>query len=219
MIADIQNEFDFNFPALYVKIEQDGNLNWGTQGPNWYKEIYPLLRENPPFLLFCNDFKILDEEQIRKLIHQFRADWDKLGLFVPFGKNGAGDYISFRFNENKEIDCICKLSRKTEFGYVLARNFEDFLFRELLLATYDINESDIEEGEEDFLQDLQAMLNSHKKYLPKRQFDILQKIYYLPINQYEDEQFGMIDSNEFDALLESEVTNDLMPKEFTYRIL
>lgn len=218
MLNGIQNEFKFKYPDIYLQIERDGNLDWGEQGPN--QTVSHELRKKPPLLLFGNDFRLLDEDRIRKLLIQFRSGWDSSGKFVPFGRNGAGDYFAFVFGTQNTLEYICKLNRNSDEGFVLAKNFDDFLFRELLHAAYNINEFDIDENDfDEFRANLYAMLNSHRAYINNRRVKILEEVYSRPISRFDDEEFGMIDENMFYEILDQEIKFDLLDKKFKYRKL
>ena len=220
MLSDIENLFGFKYPKAYLEAEQDGMLDWGKQGPNWYRDVFPTLRKTPPLLLFGNDFRLLDEARVKELLFQFRVDWDNEGKYVPFGRTGAGDHFSFVFDTSGSVVYISKLARDSERELILARCFEDFLFRELLHAAYDINEFDIEEFDVDeFKDDLLAMLASHKKYLTPQKFKILENIYQCSIVGQSEDEFGMIDEREFFDILGREIGFDRLNTIISYRKL
>jgi hypothetical protein len=202
MLHDLENKFNFKYPDFYINLYNDGMLDWGKLGPNWTKDIYPKIRGNPPFLLFANDFKIIPLDEIEKNINKLN-NFSNNKKYIPFGKNGAGDLYSIEYTDKESIRAICIVKRNEEIIY-LAKNFDDFIFRELLGTCVQINPYDLED-EPEFLENIKNMLNSHKKYITNDRYLILERIYNLPIQEEDEDNFGMISIDDYFDILKKEI--------------
>lgn len=203
MLEEIEEKFSFKYPDLYKNLYRDGMLNWGKQGPNWYEEFYPILRKNPPLLLFAGDFELLNQEDIEKSIEKLSKRTTKNHKAIPFGKNGAGEFYAFLYTSPKTIESVCLINREDSL-INLAQNFEDFIFREILGAAVQINPDDLE-NHSDFRTDLYAMSDSHNKYISKQRVKIIKDIYAKEIQEDDDGESGMISIEEYEKILKTEI--------------
>ncbi|MDA8453806.1 SMI1/KNR4 family protein [Acidovorax sp. GBBC 3334] len=203
MLENIENKFNFIYPEVYKKLHDENMLNWGDLGPNWHKEVYPNIRTNPPFLLFSNDFKIIPITDINKETEKIIQRIGSSPKIIPFGKDGVGNIYNLNYAENSGLDSVCILNRDDSL-IKLAKNLEDFIFRELLASCTQINPDDIED-EEEFNQDLLAMLESHKPYLTPPRYNLLSSIYKKPITE-EDGELGKIAIDEYFKILDQEIS-------------
>jgi hypothetical protein len=182
----IETHFQVLLPALYVQLYQDGMLDWfldgGLPNPNWYRDIYPRLRQHPPVLLYALDFELIAPEQVleQDLICEPSPDH----LFIPFGTTGAGDLYCFYPTLAEDGEYPVTLTwhdeDKTE---VLAPSLDAFIFREMLTKVTAIDEYSLE-GYSDFealRQDLLRAADSIRPYLKPAWNDILDTFYRLPL--------------------------------------
>ena len=209
----IEATLDVCLPGMYQELLSDGMLDWDEQGPNWYENVYPNLRAKPPFLVFANDFRLIPPEKVVEYAEALKLAASEFHAVVPIGRNGAGDLFCLLFNSATSVDSVCKVNRRTGASVRLARDLSDFVFRELLGTVAQINEEDLE-SEEDYLKDILAMLQSHKKYISEARFRILEKVYSKPIQQQDDDEMGMISLDEFSRILEDEISFEGLNQRF-----
>ncbi|AVS91620.1 hypothetical protein C8246_07205 [Paracidovorax avenae] len=202
MLKAIEEKYGFVYPELYLRLYQENMLGWGGQRPNWHEEVYPKIRDNPPFLLFANDFKIIETAEIENYIPRIEERVNGKFKLIPFGRDGAGDLYSFKYHSEGSLDSVCILNWDGSL-IRLARDFEDFIFRELLGSVVQINPKDIED-EDEYNRDLFAMLESHKPYLTAKRYNIIKSIYSKNINE-EDGEFGKISIDEYYEILDQEI--------------
>lgn len=190
LLNEIESEFGFNYPKLYKQLEQDGMLNVGEYGPEWYKTTFPKLKENPPLFLHTIDFELLNinsvSEEIRELsdpdnYRQIKPEFK----FIPFGKSGAGDHFCFFLNDQIGDDIpIVLVWHDSNQVDCLAKNLQDYIFRVLLT---DMSDQDTYNNiiDEDFRNNLKYSLKTHTKYLTDQQNRILQNVFSREIIDYE----------------------------------
>lgn len=146
---------------------------------------------------------------------------------VPFAKNGAGDLYVFQYDLQDGDDIPVSFFPHDDcMLQVLAKNFQDFIFRQLLESVTEIDEYSMfdDETEEKIKEHLFNQLRTHKPYLTARQIEILEKIYARDIvkytyklpNGYEDEAEGLVTFDEVEKILKAEIDFELLNKEFDY---
>lgn len=214
MPCDAESKLNVKLPDLYRELFTDGMLDWGDQGPNWHENVYPKIRAKPPLLLFANDFRLIPPEKVIEYAEALKLATPEFHAVVPIGRNGAGDLFCLLFNSPNSVDSVCKVNKRTGAAVKLAKDFSDFVFRELLGTVVQINEEDLE-SEGDYLKDIFAMLQSHKKYINEARFSILEKAYSAPIAQQDDDEMGTISLDEFVQTLKGEIPFDELNKRFT----
>ncbi|MCD2425806.1 SMI1/KNR4 family protein [Niabella pedocola] len=218
-LQQLEQQFHFRYPELYHRLYADGMLNWGTAGPDWISRQYPLLRQDPPLLLFANDFELMPLDDIRSQMEEF-ADpdyWMRIRpglLFVPFAGNGAGDLYCFLVTEKTADDIpVVLFWHDANRASYLARNLQDFIFRTMLEAVTVVDTEDYgllpTKG---FKEDLQRFLRTHRPYLKERQWQRLTTVY----NRESATKF-ILDEQELMALLEEEAGWTLWNGEFPYQ--
>lgn len=218
-LQDIEQQFNFRYPALYCQLLADGMLDWGTFGPDWISQCYPVLRKDPPLLLFANDFELMAFDEIEEKITDF-ADPDywmqiKAGLqFIPFAKNGAGDSYCFFLNEQKGEDIpIVLIWHDANRAVFKAKNLQDFIFRSMLEAVADIEEADYGLlGPDNFREDLLHFFRTHRKYLSERQQEIIEQIYTTT-----ETDKPLIDAEQLAIIIYNETGLEKPDMEFPYR--
>ncbi|AZA76153.1 SMI1/KNR4 family protein [Chryseobacterium sp. G0186] len=232
-IAELEQKYNFKYPETYKQLAEDNMLNWGESGPHWFETTFPELKKNPPLLLFAYDIEIWndqqfveasidemsDEEDYRNIHHEYR--------FVPFAKNGSGDLYAFQFDlqHNGEVP-LTFIPHDDEEAEVVAKNFQDFIFRQLLEAITEIDEDSMfyEDEEEDLKQNLFNQLRTHESYLTPRQIEILNEIYHRDIFEYtykvpngsSFEAEGLVTFDEVEKILNIEIGFDQLNKKFNY---
>ena len=196
-IEDIEKKYNFTFPELFRKLWSNGMLDWmnGRTMPfraneNWAKTIYPEIKDNPPLLLHSGgfDFEILRAEEI--LDFQFDELWDtETHEFVPFAKTDEGNIYAFYKNLKKENEYVVVYiwndMNETE---IIAKNFEDFIFRKMLEAIFDIDKDDLkgdykDGGFQEYQQDLLNDLKTIKPYINQDYSKVLTNFYNKDVHE------------------------------------
>lgn len=223
---DIEKKYKFEYPELYKQLYLDGMLDMGEYGPNWYTEVYPTLKDNPPLLFHTYDFKLMnlknvddeikelsDPENYRKINKEFR--------FIPFGRSYGGDHYCFFLNEenNGNIPIVFVWHDLNEVEY-LGKNLQDFMFRALLT---DMVYIDQDVSDKEFRHNLEMAHISHKKYLTEKQQNVLQTILNLDIKEYEitylnrkENARGLLTYEDKDKILKEIIPFDKMDTSFEY---
>lgn len=228
MLLDIEAKYGFAYPIIYKELSLDGMLNVGEYGPDWYLIVYPKLKENPPLLLHSYDFELLNAKGVNEAIEELSDPEDYRQIkeefrFIPFGKSGAGDHYCFFLNEenNGDMPVVFVWHDMNEVNY-LAKNMQDFIFRMLLT---DMSDQDIynDVSDEEFKDNLDKVLKTHKKYLTDKQNDILQTIFNREIIDYEillpkakETKRGLLSDVELKEILIEIIPFDKMDLSFTY---
>ena len=181
-------------------------------------------------LLFGRDIEIWDpivyREGLREMNNHEIYDINPKYRMVPFAKNGAGDMFVFQLDmeNNGEIPI-------TFFGHdsdaeILAKNLQDFIFRQLLESLTEIDEYSMfyEDSEEKIKQNLHNQLKTHRKYLKAEQVEILEDLYQRDIFEYtyktpngsEFEAKGLLTFDDLEKLIEQEMAFEKLNIKFDY---
>lgn len=176
MIEEIEKELKVHFPEVYRRLYQGGMLDWGVCSQEWARTELRRMRAHPPLLLFAEDFRIIPVREIADRARKQKYKPEGTSVFVPFGRNLAGELYGFAFNDAGVMQAIYKINTRTEAFTFQARTFEEFVFKKLLqtAAEYPLDEN---ENLEDFLTDAKAMLQSHAPYLPTNLAALLRQAY------------------------------------------
>ena len=138
ILAKIESIFDFKYPKLYYQLANDSMLSIGKTGENWYTDTYPKLKDNPPLLLYSDDFELLSPELVYETLEDMTEPDSYLNIkldyhFIPFGQSGAGDYYCFFLNESMVEDIpITIVYHDENRAEYLAKNLQDFIFIDLV---------------------------------------------------------------------------------------
>ncbi|CAA9202843.1 SMI1/KNR4 family protein [Flavobacterium collinsii] len=228
ILQDVEKRYEFEYPPLYKQLYEDGMLDIGEYGPNWYSDVYPKLKENPPLLLHSYDFELLSLKGVSREIERLTNPDDyrqikKEFRFIPFAKSGAGDHFCFFLNgeEDGNVPIVFVWHDNNEVNY-LAKNLEDFVFRTLLT---DMSQQDIynEESEEEFKSNIEEVFKSHEKYLTEERKEVLQKLlkrdiidYQIFVEKSKEDARGFLTDLELQKLLVENIWFDKMDVTFKY---
>jgi len=209
LLDDIEKKYDFIFPELFKKLWSDGMLDWmnGRTTPfnsdeNWAKTIYPEIKDNPPLLLHSGgfDFEMLQAKEM--LNFQFDELWNiEEHEFIPFAKTDESNI--YAFYKNLKIDkeyAIVYIWNDMNETEIIAKNFEDFIFRKMLEAIFDIDKDDLKgdykkSGFEGYKVDLLNDLKTIKPYLNEHYAEILTN-FYIKDAQESIFSYGLISKEE-----------------------
>lgn len=225
---EIEKKYGFEYPSLYKQLYVDGMLDWGEFSPNWYFEIYPKLKDNPPLLLHSYDFELMDLKSVSQEIEELMDPDNYRNIneefrFIPFAHNAAGDHYCFFLNkENKgELPVVFLYHDENEAEY-MAKNLQDFIFRMIL---QDMSQQDTfnEINDEEFRNNIVNVLKSHAKYLTDKEQDILQNILRREIIDYEisfsygnEDARGLLTDIEMKKVINEIIPFDKMDTSFEY---
>ena len=190
-IEELEKQYHYKFPALFKRLWKDGMIDWMNghteafvSGESWENTIYPKIKEQPPLLLHTGgfDFEMLRAEEMYNW--KFDELWDiEKHKFIPFAKTEEGNILAFyegiKTEGENAIVYIWNDMNETE---VLAKNFEDFIFRKMLEAAYDVDKDDLnadykKEGFEGYREDILKDLKSISPYINETYRAILEEIY------------------------------------------
>jgi len=191
-LSRIEKKYKFKFPNIFKQLWEEGMLDWldGHDGnfnknESWERIIYPKIKEHPPLLLHTGgfDFEMLSADNI--LNWKFDEIWDiDTHEFIPFAKTDEGNVYAFykgiKTDAEMAIVFIWNDMNETE---VLAKNFEDFIFRKMLEASYDIDKDELradysQGGFKRYQEDIKKDLRTISSYLNDTYRETLKKIYY-----------------------------------------
>lgn len=189
-LSEIENQYGFTYPALYRQLAHDGMLDVGEYGPDWYKLVFPALKDRPTLLLHAGDFELLSIKAVAGELEELHdADSyrqvDPAFKFIPFAKTGAGDHYCFfpSGQSDDEMPVVLLWHDQNEVNY-LANNLQDFIVR-LLLDSMADQDTYNDVGDEEFKDNLQKMLDTHLRYLTPQQSAVLQALLARDVIDYE----------------------------------
>lgn len=183
-LDDIQQQLGQPFPALYQQLYRDRMLDWGTFGPGWVTTVFPTLRARPPLLLYAREFELIAPADIVGHAELFTEPDGPLLLreglqLLPFGSTGAGDYYCFWQDPADPAEPrVVLLWHDDDRVDLLAASLQDFIFRMMVDAVADLDDSLLEEG--GLADNLHRWLASHRGYLREDQVQALQALYADP---------------------------------------
>ncbi|MBP2619142.1 SMI1/KNR4 family protein [Chryseobacterium jejuense] len=225
-LEDLEKKFNFTYPELYKQLYDDRMIidDWDTNVP------FSTLKENPPLLLFGNDIEIWEpisyREGIREMIHHEIYDISPKYRMVPFAGNGAGDMYVFQLDMQVNGEVPITFFRHDSDAEILAKNLQDFIFRQLLESLTEMDEDSMfyEDSEEEIKQNLHNQLKTHRKYLKPEQVEILENLYQRDIFEYtyrkpngsEFKREGLLTFDEFEKLIKQETAFEKLNTKFAY---
>lgn len=230
-LSQLEQELNITYPEMYTKLYADGMLDWGETGIDWYDTTFPKLKANPPLILFAEDIEIWDpieyQAGIAEILHHEVYDISEKFKLVPFAKSGGGDLYVFQYDlQNGDDVPVSYLPHDHCELQVLAKNFQDFIFRQLLEGTREIYEYAMfeDDSEEQIKEHLHNQLRTHRPYLTNKQVKILEEIYARNIEEYEyklpngrtEEAEGLATFDEVDEILKQEIDFEYFDKEFNF---
>jgi len=153
-LTDIEQHYRTSLPPLYRRLHEAGMLDWmgGYGDPlpeniDWVKDIYPKLHDNPPALFHTGgDLLMMTPRQI--VAYEMPEEWDiQRYTIVPFARGSEENVFAFvRERDSDEEPMVALLWEDDTEGQIIAKNFEDFLFRTMVeaAAEFDREQTDSE---------------------------------------------------------------------------
>ena len=189
-LSEMEQQHGFTYPSLYRQLERDAMLAVGEYGPDWYKLVYPTLKDQPTLLLHADDFELLSVKAVAAAMEELADPDDYRRIdpalqFIPFAQTGAGDhYCFFAASQHDGETPIVLLWHDQNAAQYLAKNLHDFVFHMLLNSMAD-QDTYNEVSDEDFREQLTNTVGTHARYLTARQADVLQTLLARDIVDYE----------------------------------
>ena len=190
-ISTLETKYKYKYSKLFRQLWDDSMIDWMngrtaefTADETWENSVYPKIKSNPPVLLHTGgfDFEMLTPNDM--LNFKFDEFWDiEKHKFIPFAKTEEGAIFAFYKNIKTDgesaVVCIWNDLNETE---VLAKNFEDFIFRKMIEAVYDVDNDELNAdykkgGFEGYRVDVLNDLKAITPYLKNEYIEILNDIY------------------------------------------
>ncbi len=151
-LADIEGHYRTPLPPLYRRLHEAGMLDWmgGYGDPlpehiDWVKDIYPKLHENPPALFHTGgDLLMMTPRQI--VAYEMPQEWDtQRYAIVPFARGSEENVFAFIQERDSDGEPMVALLWEDDIdGQIIAKNFEDFLFRTMVEAAVEFDREQTE---------------------------------------------------------------------------
>ena len=232
-LQEIEQTYSFQYPKLYHQLYEDGMLNWGEFGARWLELEYPKIKDNPPLLLEGRmDFEILELSEISEEIeflhgaesfYNIKPEY----LFIPFGKNGAGDFYCLFYNKEKTTTepWVVLFAHDDNIAEILADNFQNFIFYALLECVLYMDE--LLADDDPFYTEITNMLRTHRPYLNEEQAKIVEDIYKRKTfastytytfngREHTEKYIGLLSQEEFKTLCSKFIPIPKEEKQFEY---
>lgn len=206
-------------------------MGGGETSIDWLEKSFPILKNNPPLLLFTEDIEIWNpidyEVSISEILNHEVYEISNKFRLVPFAKTGGGDLYVFQYDLQKDQDIpISLLPHDDDQLHVLARNLQDFIFRQLLEAVADIYDDLLfyDEDEYTIKRNLYNQLRTHRPYLDENQIKILEEIYKRDITIYHyklangkvEEAEGLLTFEEVEKIIKNEIDFEFLNAKIDY---
>ena len=223
-LESLEKKYDFQYPELYKQLCKDGMLDTGKYGVGWVDRNYERIKNHPIFLIWGDDVELIEEFELDEYIRNIKDAemWYVKPEFIliPFAQNGGGDWYCFYYNEQQGVDIpIVMIFHDDDNFVVLAKNLQDFIFRNLLETASDFYITSESQKEIDkMLWDVRSMLKSHKKYLPDNQVKILEDVFLNELVKYGDACWGLIPREQAEKIIKQEIDFLLLDKEIVYSL-
>ncbi|OHV96639.1 hypothetical protein AKG95_18245 [Janthinobacterium lividum] len=189
-LSEMEQQHGFTYPSLYRQLERDGMLAVGEYGPDWYKLVYPILKDKPTLLLHADDFELLSVKAVAAAMEELADPDDYRRIdpalqFIPFAQTGAGDhYCFFASGQHDGETPIVLLWHDQNEAQYLAKNLHDFLFH-MLLNSMAEQDTYNDVSDEAFREQLAKTLGTHARYLKPEQAQVLSALLARDIIDYE----------------------------------
>ncbi|MGP6171543.1 SMI1/KNR4 family protein [Microbacterium sp. A204] len=205
-LIELAAEYGLAWPELYLRLADDGMLDWGTFGPDWASTQAPLLRERVPILFFDCDFEPLTCDGIREELDAMcdPEDYRKIDPaqgYLPFGRTPGGDLYCFeREAAGDRVGPVVLILHDDEMGEYLASSLQDFIATEMIMSFVEFD-SDQFLGDGDPHANASLWLHSHRPYLRVDQISALELLYERSVAVDADRTMSIIEHADAEELV------------------
>jgi hypothetical protein len=229
-LQQIEEKYDFTFPEFFKKLWDDGMLNYMRgfdeglkEDESWVKTVYPTLKDNPPILLHTGESQLTLLTPEMMLNFETPAFWDvETHHFIPFAKTLEGNYYAFYNNVKVDGETpIVEIWDEMDDTEYYAKNFEDFIFRQMVESAEDIDIDDLKvEYDNDikaYIADVDRDIASIAPYLKKEYIEILKDIYSRE-PQKGTLAYSLITMQEAENIVKENMNFELLGESFPHEI-
>lgn len=230
ILKELEKKYHFIFPDHFKRLWDDGMLNYMRgveeglkEAESWVDTVYPTLRENPPALLHSGESQLTLLTPEAMLNFQTPPFWDvEKHHFIPFAKTLEGNYYAFYDNVRVEGEApIVEIWDEMDDTEYYAKNFEDFIFRQMVESAEDIDKDDlkVEYGGDvnAYITDVEHDIKSISPYLKAEYTQLLKEIYSK--EQKEGTlAYSLITLQEAEEIVEKYLDFELMGESFSHEI-
>lgn len=175
-LTDIEQATGQAFPPLFQQLHDAGRLSWGGSHPQWSETVFPTLQDDPPVLLYAQEYEPLEYDELLEAWQELTAEdhYNPLRAdlqLLPFARTGAGDSYCFWTNApGFDEPPVVLVWHDDDRADVLAANYQDFVFRKMVeaVADYERPYSLLSHGE--LAVNLQRWLQNHQPVLRADQY-------------------------------------------------
>lgn len=182
-LTEIEQATGQAFPPFFQQLQAAGRLSWGGTHPQWSEAVFPTLQDDPPVLLYAQEFEPLEHDELLEAWEELTADdhYNPLRTdlqLLPFARTGAGDSYCFWTNAPGFAEApVVLVWHDDDRADVLAASYQDFVFRKMVEAVveYERPYSLLSHG--DLAANLQRWLQSHQSILRSDQYAALAALF------------------------------------------
>ena len=192
---------------MYKKLENDGMLEYANAfGSDWYNKVYPTLKNQPPFLMFAQNFELMSLRDVFEELREIQSykHWLPDFKMIPFAGDGSGDRFAFYDDGKNEELTIIHWWHDSDHCDIKAKNLQDYVFIKMLDLALEIEVDYDMVAEDDAKLNLNNMLTTHSNYLTNNQATILKEIYSRKFVE-EDGMLSAIELDEYEKILLQEI--------------
>jgi len=151
-------------------------LSWGGSHPQWSETVFPTLQDDPPVLLYAQEYEPLEHDELLEAWQELTAEdhYNPLRAdlqLLPFARTGGGDSYCFWTNApGFDEPPVVLVWHDDDRADVLAANYQDFVFRKMVeaVADYERPYSLLSHGE--LAVNLRRWLQTHQPVLRGDQY-------------------------------------------------
>jgi len=227
-LQQIEEKYNFTFPEFYKKLWDDGMLNYmrgfenGLQeGESWIDTVYPTLQDNPPVLLHSGESQLTLLTPEMMLHFETPPFWDTdTHRFIPFAKTLEGNF--YAFYDNVKIDSetpVVEIWDEMDTTEYYAKNFEDFIVRQMLESANDIDKDDLKAeyngSIKAYLEDVHCDIKSISPYLRETYVKLLEEIYSREPKEG-TLAYALLDMRELESLIKKYLDFEKLDESFAH---
>ena len=174
-------------------------------GSDWYKNLYPTIKNQPPFLLFAQNFELMSLRDVFEELREIQSykHWLPDFKMIPFAGDGSGGRYTFYDDDINEY-AIIHWWHDGDHCDIKAKNMQDFMFIKMLDCALEMTDDYDLAADSDAKINLNNWLKTHLKYLSPKYAEILSNLYQRELQYDEDDKtYSLINIDEYKAILKA----------------